>query len=133
MFFRYILSNSLGWSGEVARYLCIWLSFIGSAILNYKKGHVGLEFVTALFPKGLKKFVGLVNNLLIFIFLVYAVYFGVKLCGMQTMQRSSALLMPMSIPYFSVPVGCALMSLSSFHHIVQDFVYFFYPQTVKEG
>ena len=133
VFFRYVLSNSLGWSGELARYLCIWLSFIGSAILCYEKGHVGLEFITALFPGNIRKTVVFINNLFILAFLLYAAYYGCRLAAMQTTQRSSALLMPMVIPYASVPAGCALMALATFHHIVADLAAFIFPRPPKEA
>jgi len=132
VFYRYVLSNSLSWSGEVARYLCIWLSFIGSAILCYQKGHVGLEFLTNLFPKKIQGVVVLINNVLILIFLLYAVYFGYELAVIQKFQRSSALLMPMFLPYASVPAGCFLMALATGYHIVTDIVLFMTPKCKGE-
>ena len=122
VFFRYVLSNSLSWSGEVARYMCIWLSFIGCATLKYHRGHIGLEFLVTLFPAKAQSIITLVNNILILVFLGYVTWYGIELSMMQLAQRSSALRMSMSIPYASVPAGCALMALATFYHIVTDLV-----------
>jgi TRAP-type C4-dicarboxylate transport system permease small subunit len=132
VFFRYVLSNSLSWSGEVARYLCIWLSFIGSAILLFHRGHVGLEFLVNLFPMRVRHLLVIINNALILVFLIYTTWFGYLLTLMQVHQRSSALLISMAIPYAAVPVGCALMALAAIYNLVVDLEALIGPSGFKE-
>ena len=67
------------------------------------------------------------------VFLLYATYYGYELASLQTFQRSSALLMPMTIPYASVPVGCALMALAIFHHLVVDLASLIHPKSFSEA
>ena len=45
VFSRYILNHSLFWSEELARYLLVWLTFIGATVAYHRNMHPGVDFL----------------------------------------------------------------------------------------
>lgn len=108
---RYVFSNSLSWSEELARFIFLWLSWIGASYAVKERSHFRVEMFADLL-KGLPRrsfeyFVLIVW----FVFSFVLTWLGTKLVLFlyDTGQTSAAMDIPMTIPYASVPVGCALM------------------------
>lgn len=120
VFYRYVLGDSLVWSSEAARYLCIWVGFLATSVAMRKKMHIGLTFFTNRFGEKGKRLLGIVSQLAIFIFLIFIVYLGFQLAIKQMNQTSPALMLPMGIPYLAIPVSAVLMSLQSLSLLIVD-------------
>jgi TRAP-type C4-dicarboxylate transport system permease small subunit len=109
---RYIFSNSLSWSEELARYMFLWISWVGASYAVREHAHLRVE-ILANMCKGKNR---VIFEILVYIgwtaFTIFLAYQGCKATGflVRSDQRSPALNMPMFIPYASVPVGCALMA-----------------------
>ncbi len=71
VFMRYLFLYSLSWSEEVARYLMIWVSFLGASLALKYGFHIGVEFVINRIPEKMKGWVNLVAKLGMLLFLVY--------------------------------------------------------------
>ncbi len=108
---RYVFSNSLSWSEEMARFIFLWLSWIGASYAVKERSHFRVEMFANMI-KG--------KNRVTFEYFILIVWFAfsfiLTLLGTQlviflfdTGQRSAAMELPMTLPYASVPVGCALM------------------------
>lgn len=108
---RYVFSNSLSWSEELARYIFLWLSWIGASYAVKERSH----FRVSMFAdkiKGEKRRIFEYFVLIVwFIFSFILTWLGTELVLFihDTGQISAAMEMPMTLPYASVPVGCALM------------------------
>jgi TRAP-type C4-dicarboxylate transport system permease small subunit len=50
VFFRYVLSDPLVWSEELARYLFIWCAFLGWIVASRKRSHLAMTFVVDKLP-----------------------------------------------------------------------------------
>ena len=120
VFFRYVLGDSLPWSDEVARYLCVWVGFVGASVALNRRVHIGVEFFVDRLPAILKRRVKLVVEFVILGLLLFITYFGIELVLFQIPQRSSALLISMAWPYASVPVGTSLMIVQCLNLILED-------------
>jgi len=113
VWYRFVLNDPLTWSEEVARYLFVWISFIGSAVGVRSHVHLGIDLIDKILsPRG-RMIMTLVVNLLIQIFLVIVIYWGIRILQVVHFQKSASLGIPMTYPYLAVPVGSSFMLLNS--------------------
>ena len=122
VFLRYVFSYSLSWSEEVARYLMIWVAFLGGSLALKRGLHIGVELVVTRLDQGLKRWVLLFSQFLIFLFLVSLTIGGMELTWAVRDQRSPALLFSMSLAYLSAPIGGLFMAIQSFHLLIKEWV-----------
>lgn len=98
------------WGEEVTRYASIWMVFLASAIGIRRGVHLGVDVFALLLPAQIRRFVTIAGLLLIFIFEWVLVYFGAIMTVSNMDQMSSALEMPMGLPFLAIPVGGLLMA-----------------------
>ena len=110
---RYVFSNSLSWSEELARFIFLWLSWIGASYAVKERTHFRVEMFIDMFKGKKRKQSEMVVLAIWFVFALIAAWLGtqVVLFLIESGQTSAAMEVPMSWVYASVPVGCALMSL----------------------
>jgi TRAP-type C4-dicarboxylate transport system permease small subunit len=122
VFLRYLFSFSLSWSEEVARYLMIWVAFLGGSLALQKGLHIGVEFlITRLSPTARRR-VSLFSKMTILLFLIYLIIGGFKITWAVRDQSSPALLFSMAYAYLSAPVGGLFMSFQTIHSIIEEWV-----------
>ena len=51
VFYRYVLTQPLYWSEELARYLFVWLSILGATLGLQRGGHFGLDILCRRLPE----------------------------------------------------------------------------------
>ncbi len=110
---RYVFSNSLSWSEELARFIFMWVSWIGASYAVKERTHFRVEMFADMMKGEKRKRFELVILIVWFIFCVFMAFIGTRLIIflMETGQISAAMEIPMSWVYASVPVGCGLMAL----------------------
>ncbi|MDR1508398.1 MAG: TRAP transporter small permease [Synergistaceae bacterium] len=118
---RYIFSNSLSWSEELARFIFMWLSWVGASYAVKERSHFRVEMFANLMKGRRRKKFELLILAVWFAFSVNMVWLGTQLMIflIETGQISAAMEIPMSWVYASVPVGCALMSVRLVVEIVK--------------
>ncbi|MCX5907053.1 MAG: TRAP transporter small permease [Deltaproteobacteria bacterium] len=62
--YRYVLTQSLSWSEELARYLFAWISLLGAALAVKKRGHFGLELFYEMLSRRGRRSLGFTLHLL---------------------------------------------------------------------
>lgn len=113
VWYRFVLNDPLAWSEEVARYLFVWISFMGSAVGVRMNVHLGIDLIDkVLSPRG-RKIMTVVVNLLIQIFLMVVIVWGIKILKVVQFQKSASMGISMTYPYMAVPVGAGLMLFNS--------------------
>jgi len=111
VFTRYVLNNSMGWADELARFLFIWVCFMGATLSFYHDEHVGLNFVVNRIPwKFLKTAVDLADAALVMVVLVVLVWYG-WIVAVSATNVSPALYIPMRYIYMIVPFCGAIMAV----------------------
>ncbi|MGE5703234.1 MAG: TRAP transporter small permease [Clostridia bacterium] len=105
--FRYLLNSPLSWAGEVSVFLLIWISFIGGSLGLKVKSQAAVTIALDYVSAKVKRNIGIFGHLLMLLFLGVLLYYSYKwvLSPGVTFQKSTALLLPMWIPFSAVPVG----------------------------
>ena len=116
---RYVFFISTAWAEELARYLFVWTSYIGSAYALNEGSHIEVDIVPQLAQKvsvirDKEKFVRRLEFIATFITVVFLLYFCFiwsQYLGMvaASTQTSPTMHIPMYLVYLPVPVGSALM------------------------
>ena len=111
---RYVFSNSLSWSEELARYLFLWQIWVGASYAVKERRHLRIEVVQELLKDDFKKNIFELFALTLWLgFSIFLAYKGTELTSLlfHRGQVSPAMRIPMACAYASVPVGCTLMSI----------------------
>lgn len=104
---RFIFGTQLRWSEELARYLMLYISFIGiGAGIMYHK-HVGVDVLGNFLKPAQKKVLKLIVGFLTLAIIVFFTYISgsVTIRILKSGQVSPAAHIPMWIPYATIPVG----------------------------
>jgi TRAP-type C4-dicarboxylate transport system permease small subunit len=122
VFMRYLFLYSLSWSEEVARYLMIWVAFLGASLALKYGFHIGVEFVITRIPDKARARVNLVAKLSILVFLIFFTIGGFQVSWAVRDQDSPALLFSMGYAYLSAPIGGVFMIIQLLNSLVEDWV-----------
>lgn len=120
VFMRYLFLYSLSWSEEVARYLMIWVAFLGASLALKYGFHIGIEFVITRIPEKTRTLINLLAKLSILVFLIFFTIGGFQVSWAVRDQDSPALLFSMGYAYLSAPVGGVFMIIHLLNCLVQD-------------
>jgi TRAP-type C4-dicarboxylate transport system permease small subunit len=114
-FGRELVGFSVSWSDEVARYLLVWITYIGAAAVTREGGNIRVEYFSDLLPPRPKHLLAILVDVLslafttaVFVFSVQYVY-GNWQIGLMTAE--SDLFVPKWIVLAGVPLGFLLMSI----------------------
>lgn len=117
VFRRYVMNASLIWSEEAARYLMVWITFLGSSVALSRDGHIKVTIAMDLLPKRSHHLVMLASHAVVSFTLLVIIRYGFKFALTNMHQLSPALQMPIGIVYFCLPIGASLMMLQMVERI----------------
>ena len=109
IFFRYGPGASLAWSEEAARYLMVWLTFLGGPVALRRSEHVGVTMFRDWAPRTPRLILMLLGQIVMAILLAVVVYYGYSITMRNMGQPSPAMRIPVGWATAAVPVGSALM------------------------
>ena len=110
---RYTGALSIPWAEEAARYLMVWLVFLGIAAAAKHNSHFAVEVLFLLTPQGFHKYARYLISVVVILFCLTVSMLAFKfVINLQKMgQVSPSLGIPMWLMYSSIPVGCSLMAV----------------------
>ncbi len=116
--FRYFFNAPLSWSGEVAVFLLIWISFIGGSLGLKNKSQAAVTLLIDYCTPRVKMWIAVFSQIFIIIFLVLILKYTYTwiLSDGVAFQKSTAILLPMWIPYSAVPIG---LTFACIHVVAQ--------------
>lgn len=115
---RYVFSNSLTWSEELARYVFIWLIYLGISYAAKQMKHVKIQAALYLFPRRLRPYITIIGDIVMFLFSLFVIWYGAGMVAFQGMFRAAALGIPMSWIYAAPVVGFALTTIRQIQTVV---------------
>ncbi len=111
-FTRYVLNDSLAWTEEVARYLLILVTFLGSVSVVRRGSHIMLEFVQRAVPPLYGKALAVIAELITFGFFGTLTWIGIALTQ-KTRQKMISLPVPKAWIYSICVAALAVMTVYS--------------------
>lgn len=106
---RYLSNFSITWAEEVARYLMIWMTFLGAGLSLRIGGHVAItnlhDFLGIRLQRALRALIGL----LLICFFVAMMWIGYEYMMRMGRQLTPATRIPFSYIYAAMPIGFVLM------------------------
>ena len=119
VFYRYILQLPLSFSEELARFIFIWITFLGTAMALKKHKHVKMELLVQTFPVKIQVLIKKIIfgvSILTYLLMIYS---GFLVVNKTMIQTSAALKVPMGLIYLAVPLSGILMLLFEVDNFLQ--------------
>ena len=121
---RYILTNPSSFTDELARYLLIWVGYLGAAYGTGKKIHLAIDILSKKIDRaGFGSFHAKTVWILIALFAIGVFVIGGGRLVYITLvldQRSSALGLPLGYVYSVIPLSGILILLYAFENIINQ-------------
>ncbi|MBQ1421368.1 MAG: TRAP transporter small permease [Firmicutes bacterium] len=113
------MSIAMPWTDELARYLLIWMTFLGCSLALASGTHLSVDFIVKMFPKNGQKALNIITRVLIIVFFGIIMIYGTKLSIAAINTKSTALHWSMGIVYSILP----LSGLLSVFYAVMDIIH----------
>ena len=113
-FARYSQLFTMFWGEEVARYVMVYLGYIGIALAMKRRAHIGVAVLTDMVKsKTGKRLVIIIQVAIILAFCCIISAFLLTIITKQMVigQTSPALMIPIWVPYAGVPLGMILLAV----------------------
>lgn len=118
---RYALQMAIPWSEETARYLLVWLTFLGAAAAGARGQQLVVDTLTELVPKRFQPAVKVFSAVAGLIAIAVLVYASLPLFGPPARTTSPATGIEARWIYYALPTGCAFLVLFLLRDIVDVF------------
>lgn len=126
VFFRYGLNHSLFWSEELARYLLVWLTFLGTSVAYRRTAHPSVNLLQSRLSPAWKKQSRIVVHCLSLIFFLIMIWYGLEFAYFVRAQTTPSLSLPKWLVFAIIPVSGTILVLHCLTFLLRDL------STIKE-
>jgi TRAP-type C4-dicarboxylate transport system permease small subunit len=117
---RYLFSSAFSWTEEIARYLMIWVSFLGAGLALQQGLHIGVEALVMRLSRRGRRRVSLVSKAAVLLFLIVLTVGGIQLAWFVRNQSSPALFLSMSWAYGAAAAGGLYMAIQMLDSLLTE-------------
>jgi TRAP-type C4-dicarboxylate transport system permease small subunit len=121
VFVRYVLNWTNTWTEITAVMLMSWFIFLGAAVGVRENYHLGFDVLLYALPKGGKKYLRAISDVVVLAFAVGMIVYGSQLVALQWAARLPALGIPEGIRYLPLVGGGLLIALFAVERLVLRF------------
>lgn len=111
VFSRYVLNHSLFWSEELARYILVWLTFLGASVAYRRNIHPAVDIFYAMLDAPKKKIATIFIHLVSIVFFGIMIIFGCQFASFVKLQISPALSLPKWTILSIIPLSGMVMMI----------------------
>ncbi len=118
---RYGFNYGIIFSEEVSRFLFVWMVFLGSVLMLYDNGHLGVHTVTKLLPLAGKKACKFISDLTTLACCGLMTYGGVKIVKLNMANIAPVSEIPIGVVYIALlvcSVGMGVLLLGSLYRLI---------------
>ncbi|MBM7713722.1 TRAP transporter small permease [Siminovitchia sp. FSL H7-0308] len=119
---RYVLGSSLSWSEELARFLMIFLVFIGAGLALRQGKLIAVEVILERLNDKVSSIIKMLVHLISSVFYGILIYFGFELAQAFGNQIAPGIKISMFYVYLSIPLGAILLLVNSIACVLEEFV-----------
>lgn len=109
---RAFFGTSFSWTTELARYMMIWVVFLGGGIAFQHAAHISIEALVDKLSNFWKKAVQAFVTIACIAFFVILIVTGIEFSSNSMTQTSPALQIPMGLVYLAIPISGVLQILN---------------------
>jgi TRAP-type C4-dicarboxylate transport system permease small subunit len=120
VFCRYVLNHSLFWSEELARYLLVWLTFLGASVAYYRNVHPGIDVIYARMPNSVQKITAITVHLVSMTLFGIMIVFGTKFSYFVRLQISPALNLPKWLIFIIIPISGLILTVHGLTFVLNE-------------
>ncbi|MGO3210272.1 TRAP transporter small permease [Brachybacterium sp. AOP42-C2-15] len=121
VFTREVIQSPAAWTEELAKYVFVWTSLVGAALVFSERGHIAVTFVVERLPRPVRMGVAVLIQLVILFFALAILVYGGVLAAQNTWsQQLTALPGTIGQAYLVLPITGVIISLIAVLHIVED-------------
>jgi TRAP-type C4-dicarboxylate transport system permease small subunit len=100
----------------------VWIGYGFFGYLYKKDAHVDMKFLVNMMPSKMRVVFDFLRDILILVFSVYMVYWGLKLCSTNLTRYATGTKIPLAIGYASIAFGFFTGAVRSFWSIITRFI-----------
>ena len=115
---RYFFNNPITFSVEMGRYCFVSIIFLGAIFTTKEDRHIQVDFFTGMFPENFRCFMEQIGRLLMAFFFVIVTFYTCRMAMANLRVNSSAMQIPMAVPYFIMAFGSAGIAFESVVNMV---------------
>lgn len=115
---RFVLNWNNSWTEVTAIMVMSWFIFLGAAVGVRENYHLGFDVLLYVLPKGSKKILRTISDVVVLAFAVGMVIYGITLMRLQWGERMPSLGISGAFRYLPLTAGGVLISLFSVERIV---------------
>ncbi|MFO7706859.1 MAG: TRAP transporter small permease [Desulfobacterales bacterium] len=119
---RYFFSSAFSWTEEIARYMMIWVSFLGAGLALRQGLHIGVQALVMRLSARKRRWVSITSKIAVLFFLIVLTLGGFQLAWFVRNQSSPALFLSMSWAYGAAAAGGLFMAIQMCHLLATDIV-----------
>ena len=108
---RYLTHYSIPWAEEVARYMMVWMTFIGAGLTLRYGGHVAIGNLMDALPPRTQRWLRVMIAVVLFAFFAVMIWVGYNYAMRMRFQLTPATRIPFSYIYAAIPVGFSLLMI----------------------
>jgi TRAP-type C4-dicarboxylate transport system permease small subunit len=120
VFFRYLLNHSLFWSEELARYILVWLTFLGASVAYRRGVHPSIDLFSYRLGSRGARIMRWAVHLVAVVFLGILVIYGAQFAYFVRLQISPALQIPKWTIMLVMPISGLIMLLHAAAAVAAD-------------
>lgn len=108
---RYLTNDSLVWAEEVARYLMVWLTFLGAGQVLRFGGHIAIENLHDVLPGSWGRALRGLLVLVLLVFFCAMAWHGAMYASAMRFQTTAATGISFAWVYMAIPIGFGLLAI----------------------
>ncbi len=120
VFCRYVLNHSIFWSEELARYLLVWLTFLGATVAYRRRVHATVDVIYRRLPHQGRLASAILVHLCSLSFFGVMIIYGWQFAHFVRLQISPALYLPKWIPHAVLPLSGLILFIHALAFLKKD-------------